>query len=104
VEAVFPEFPHAGRAGWGYLLLPNMLPDRGNGVFTIQAIAEDAEGNASEGIGSRYFTVANRASLVSASALSSGRCRSGRRWTGNAASSAGTPGPASSGPTRCRSM
>ena len=32
-------------AGWGYLLLTNMLPNQGNGTFMLHAYATDAEGN-----------------------------------------------------------
>ncbi|HEX4568743.1 MAG TPA: carboxypeptidase regulatory-like domain-containing protein, partial [Vicinamibacterales bacterium] len=48
VERVFPSTPFNTRAGWGYLLLTNMLPNRGNGIFRLHAIAEDAEGNTTE--------------------------------------------------------
>ena len=32
------------RAGWGFLILTNMLPNQGNGTFRIYAYADDAEG------------------------------------------------------------
>jgi hypothetical protein len=32
------------RAGWGYMMLTNFLPNGGNGTFNIHAIALDAEG------------------------------------------------------------
>ena len=32
-------------AGWGYLLLSNVLPNAGTGTFTFSAYADDAEGN-----------------------------------------------------------
>jgi len=62
VEAVFGDLPLAHRAGWGYLLLTNMLPDQGNGAFQITAIAEDAEGHRTE-IGTRTI-IANNASAT----------------------------------------
>ena len=34
------------RAGWGFLLLTNMLPNQGNGTFRIYAYADDTEGDA----------------------------------------------------------
>ena len=37
VQAMFPTLPHASRAGWGYLLLTNVLPALGNGTFTLTA-------------------------------------------------------------------
>jgi hypothetical protein len=42
----YPNHPGVSRAGWGYLLLTNMLPNGGNGTFTLHAYADDAEGNA----------------------------------------------------------
>jgi len=52
VEAQFPNYPQAYRAGWGYLLLTNMLPNvsagvgyGGQGSLTIYALATDVEGN-----------------------------------------------------------
>jgi hypothetical protein len=46
VEAVYATFPFAYRAGWGYMLLTNFLPNGGNGVFQISAYAYDREGHA----------------------------------------------------------
>jgi len=62
VERLFPEYPYANRAGWGYLLLTNVLPSQGNGVFTITAIAQDVEGNMTT-LGSRTI-VANNATAT----------------------------------------
>jgi hypothetical protein len=45
VEAAYPGYPMNYRAGWGYMMLTNFLPNGGNGVFTIHAVAEDTEGN-----------------------------------------------------------
>jgi hypothetical protein len=51
VEAAFPTQPLAYRAGWGYLMLSNMLPNvpdklgyGGQGPLTLYAIATDVEG------------------------------------------------------------
>jgi len=46
VEESYPSFPLNYRAGWGYMLLTNFLPNQGNGTFKLHAIATDAEGNA----------------------------------------------------------
>jgi Leucine-rich repeat (LRR) protein len=45
VENMYPEYPLNYKAGWGYMLLTNFLPDGGNGTFTLSARATDAEGN-----------------------------------------------------------
>src|SRR5207344_1342043 len=54
VEALNPSYPLAYRAGWGYLLLTNMLPHvtaptnpggGGQGPMTLFAYATDVEGN-----------------------------------------------------------
>ena len=37
--------PFDYQAGWGYMLLTNMLPSQGNGTFTLHAYATDVEGN-----------------------------------------------------------
>ena len=44
VAAAYPGYPNAARAGWGIMLLTNMLPDGGNGPFTLRAWAVDADG------------------------------------------------------------
>ena len=45
VEAAYPDYPDNYKAGWGYNLLTNGLPNQGNGTFTIYAKAADKEGN-----------------------------------------------------------
>src|SRR5262249_48866603 len=44
VQAAFPTVPLNSRAGWGYLMLTNALPNLGNGTFTLFAYATDADG------------------------------------------------------------
>lgn len=65
VEAAFPTYPAAYRAGWGYMLLTNMLPDQyahmptgGNGPFTLHAFGVDAEGRRAL-LGSTTITCTN---------------------------------------------
>jgi hypothetical protein len=41
IRQAYPQYPDSRRAGWGYLLLTNLLPNRGNGIFTLQAVAAD---------------------------------------------------------------
>ena len=57
VDARFAS-PFDYQAGWGYLLLTNMLPSRGNGTFTVHAFATDVEGRTTL-IGSRTITCDN---------------------------------------------
>lgn len=58
VEEAFPGFPLNYRAGWGYMMLTNFLPNGGNGVFTLAAVAEDMEGNRVT-LGTKTITVDN---------------------------------------------
>jgi hypothetical protein len=44
VAAAFPDYPNNTRAGWGYMLLTNFLPNGGNGTYQIRAIATDGVG------------------------------------------------------------
>jgi Leucine-rich repeat (LRR) protein len=44
VEAAYPGYPMNYKAGWGYMMLTNFLPNGGNGTFHIRAIATDKEG------------------------------------------------------------
>lgn len=45
VEQAYPGYPKNYRAGWGYMMLTNFLPNGGNGTFTIHAVATDADGH-----------------------------------------------------------
>ncbi|UCH98552.1 MAG: BACON domain-containing protein [Candidatus Aminicenantes bacterium] len=45
VEQAYPSYPMNYKAGWGYMMLTNFLPNGGNGTFDIEAIATDIEGN-----------------------------------------------------------
>ncbi|NIM14600.1 MAG: hypothetical protein GTO45_21505 [Candidatus Aminicenantes bacterium] len=45
VELLYPGYPYNYKAGWGYMMLTNVLPNQGNGTFTIYAKATDKEGN-----------------------------------------------------------
>jgi hypothetical protein len=60
VEAAYPNYPFANRAGWGYLLLTWGLWNQGNGPFTFYAFAFDQEGNATTQ-GTRSVTSNNAA-------------------------------------------
>ncbi len=43
VASAFPLYPGVSRAGWGYMVLSNFLPDGGNGTFTLHAVARSIE-------------------------------------------------------------
>lgn len=65
VEALNPSVPEAYRAGWGYLLLTNALPnipagrtEGGQGTFTLFAFAVDGDGRYSQ-LGARTVTLDN---------------------------------------------
>ncbi len=58
VALLFPSAPRNTRAGWGYLLLTNFLPNGGNGSFTLSAFADDAGGRSTL-LGTRTFTCDN---------------------------------------------
>jgi hypothetical protein len=64
VEARFPTSPYQYRAGWGYMLLTNFLPNNGgsagpgNGTYALHAIAHNAAGNSLD-LGTRTITVDN---------------------------------------------
>jgi hypothetical protein len=45
VEAIYSNYPLKSRAGWGYMMLTNFLPNGGNGTFNLHAIATDKEGH-----------------------------------------------------------
>jgi outer membrane protein assembly factor BamB len=45
VEQAYPGFPLNYRAGWGYMMLTNFLPNGGNGTFKIHATAADMDGH-----------------------------------------------------------
>ena len=48
VQASYPGYPNANRAGWGYQLLTNFLPNGGNGTFKLHAFAYNAAGGVTE--------------------------------------------------------
>lgn len=58
VEAVYPGYPNADRAGWGYMMLTNFLPGQGNGVIRLHAIVEDTSGQIVD-LGVRVITCEN---------------------------------------------
>jgi hypothetical protein len=57
VEAAYPDYPMSYKAGWGYMLLTNFLPD-GDGGYTLHAVAADLDGEETT-LGTRTITVDN---------------------------------------------
>jgi hypothetical protein len=45
-------------AGWGFMILTNMLPNQGNGTFTLRAVAYGLDGSATD-LGQRTITCTN---------------------------------------------
>jgi phosphodiesterase/alkaline phosphatase D-like protein len=45
MEETYSDLPLNYQAGWGYMLLTNLLPDQGNGIFKLFALAVDKEGH-----------------------------------------------------------
>jgi hypothetical protein len=58
IAALFPTFPQHDRAGWGYLMLTNFLPNLGNGTFTLYAYADDGDGHSTL-LGTKTITCDN---------------------------------------------
>jgi hypothetical protein len=63
VASLNPTRPFNTRAGWGYLMLTNFLPNQGNGTFRIHAYAEDADGH-SVLLGTRTITCSNATAIA----------------------------------------
>jgi hypothetical protein len=61
IESLYPDHPLNHRAGWGYMLLTNMLPE-GDGVYKLHAVARDIEGHETH-LGTKTISVNNAASL-----------------------------------------
>jgi len=63
VQAIYSAYPLSSRAGWGYLMLTNFLPNLGNGAYTIYAYASDADGHSGL-LGSKTIACANSLSAT----------------------------------------
>jgi hypothetical protein len=68
VEQAYPDYPYNYKAGWGYMMLTNFLPNGGNGVFSIEAIATDVEGH-QVSLGTKTVTVDNASAVKPFGAL-----------------------------------
>jgi hypothetical protein len=58
VQAAFPGYPLNSKAGWGFMVLTNMLPSQGNGMFRFSAYASDRDGHVTL-LGGRTITCDN---------------------------------------------
>jgi Leucine-rich repeat (LRR) protein len=58
VEAAYPGYPENNKAGWGYMLLTNFLPNGGNGTYVLHAIAADRYGKTTT-LGTKTIIVDN---------------------------------------------
>jgi exonuclease III len=63
VVGAYPQYPGVDRAGWGYMLLSNLLPGRGNGTFTLSAYVRTADGSSSL-LDSKVLTLMNDGSAA----------------------------------------
>jgi len=58
VEQAYPDYPNNYKAGWGYMMLTNFLPNNGNGTYILSIKAIDLEGNQVT-LGTKAITVDN---------------------------------------------
>jgi hypothetical protein len=58
VQAAFPTYPGNGKAGWGFMVLTNTLPNQGNGTYQFSVYAQDRDGHATL-LGTRTLTCDN---------------------------------------------
>jgi hypothetical protein len=63
IAALYPAVAGKDRAGWGYLMLTNFLPDSGNGTFTLYAYADDGDGHSTL-LGTKTITCANASATL----------------------------------------
>jgi hypothetical protein len=63
VAAAFPNYPNKTRGGWGLMVLTNMLPGGGNGMFTFHVEAYDHQGNVTL-LGRRTIIADNAGSVL----------------------------------------
>jgi hypothetical protein len=58
IETAYPGYPFNYKAGWGYMLLTNFLPNEGNGTFQLYVKAFDPSGNETT-LGTKTITCDN---------------------------------------------
>ncbi|NIM12962.1 MAG: hypothetical protein GTO45_12615 [Candidatus Aminicenantes bacterium] len=82
VAEKYPDYPNNHKAGWGYMLLTNFLPNKGNGVFLLHATAYDIDGNSTP-LGQKTITCNNAQSKKPFGTIdtpSQGGTASGKRY------------------------
>ena len=62
VATTYPDYPNQTKAGWGYMMLTNFLPNGGNGTYTLWAKATDGGGRETT-LGSKTITVDNASAV-----------------------------------------
>lgn len=87
IPSKHPDHLNNTKAGWGYMMLTNFLPNGGNGTYEIYAIATDAFGKTKE-LGKKTIHVDN-ANAVSLSAPSTRRPRAEPRQAPSSSTGAG---------------
>jgi uncharacterized delta-60 repeat protein len=63
VAAAFSTYPADTKAGWGFMVLTNMLPNQGNGTYVFYMWGQDREGHAVV-LGTRTMTCANASATL----------------------------------------
>ena len=63
VQGGYTTIPLSDKAGWGYMLLTNFMPNGGNGVFTIHALVTDVDGH-TVSLGQRRIDCRNQSATV----------------------------------------
>jgi hypothetical protein len=63
IQGSFGTIPLSEKAGWGYMLLSNFLPNGGNGIFTLHALVTDVDGHTTN-LGSRRIDCRNQSATI----------------------------------------
>ncbi len=63
VAATYAVYPNSDMAGWGYLMLTNMLPNGGDGTYSFSIYADDANGS-TRLLGARTITCSNSTAVT----------------------------------------
>ena len=63
IAAAYPSYPGVSRAGWGFMILSNFLPNQGNGAVTLQVVIRTMDGE-NHVLASRTIVAANAGSSL----------------------------------------